>query len=109
MKWEFRIFLSEEDGSRIFGKGPMNLLKKIRETGSLHQAAKELDMAYSKALKIIKNAEVHLGKPLIIRTTGGKAGGGSVLTQEAMELIENFENLESTIQEIIDKEPRMLM
>lgn len=104
MKWEFRIFLSEDDGRKIFGKGPLNLLKKIDEIGSLHQAAKEFNMAYSKAFKIIKTAESHLGMPLIIRTTGGKSGGGSTLTPEAKELILNYESLERKILEVIKEE-----
>ena len=50
-----------------------------------------MGLAYSKALRMIKNAEHSLGFPLTSRTVGGKSGGGSTLTQEGKEWIEKYE------------------
>lgn len=104
MKWECRLLLVDDEGNRIFGTGPLNLLKKIDEIGSLHGAAKDMSMSYSKAFKIIKKAEDHLGIPLIVRTTGGKSGGGSVLTVEAKQLIFKYELFEFRVRESVKKE-----
>jgi molybdate transport system regulatory protein len=41
---------------------------------------------------MIKNAEKALGFPLLIRSTGGKSGGGSVLTQEGKEWLTKYES-----------------
>jgi molybdenum cofactor cytidylyltransferase len=50
-----------------------------------------MEMAYTKALKLVKQAEVALGYPLITRTTGGKDGGGSVLTPEGRRWLFQYE------------------
>ena len=87
----FRIFLRGGDGEKFFGEGPCRLLKGIERTGSLRSAAKEMEMAYTKALRLINRAEEVLGFPLTERTVGGKGGGGSRLTPRAKEFIEKYE------------------
>lgn len=84
------IFLNNED-EKFFGEGPYQLLKKVEETGSLHAGAKNLGMAYSKATKLLHNAEESLGFPLTVRKIGGKSGGGSVLTEEAKDFMSRYE------------------
>ena len=44
---------------------------------------------------MIKHAEKTLGFPLVIRTTGGKSGGGSYLTREGKEWLETYESYRS--------------
>ena len=51
----------------------------------------EMEMAYSKASKILKQAEENLGFPLTTRSTGGKDGGGSILTPEGKQLLWQYE------------------
>lgn len=103
MKWECKIYLLDDEGDKLFGRGPLTLLKKTDELGSLHKAAKEMNMAYSKAFKIIKNSEDKLGFPLMIRTAGGKSGGGSILSDEAKKLIFQYELFEHRIRNKIDE------
>lgn len=104
MNWECKLFLLDDEGNKLFGRGPLTLLRKTEELGSLNKAAMEMNMAYSKAFKIIKNCEEKLGVPLMIRTAGGKSGGGSVLTAEARELISRYEVLEQRIRKMIQEE-----
>ena len=49
-------------------------------------------MAYTKALKLIRNGENALGFALIRRSTGGKDGGGSCLTEEGKEWLQRYED-----------------
>ena len=77
MKPFIRTYLCNDENHRFFGEGPRQLLHAIDETGSLRSAALSMNMAYTKALRIIRSAEATLGFPLTIRTTGGKGGGGS--------------------------------
>lgn len=86
-----KVYLMDEKHQRFFGEGPYRLLKAVEETGSLRAAALSMDMAYSKAMKLLKHAEDAMGVPLTMRSTGGKAGGGSRLTQEGKELLEKYE------------------
>ena len=91
MKAVTRIIFLDEQGDKFFGEGPYRLLCAVEETGSLRAAAMSMNMAYTKALKVLKNAEAALGFPLTARTTGGKDGGGSQLTPEGKEWITRYE------------------
>lgn len=91
MKAVTRILFLDDEGQKFFGKGPHDLLRLVETTGSLRAAAQTMGMAYTKALKILKNAEAALGFPLTERTTGGKAGGGSRLTPRGKEWLAAYE------------------
>lgn len=93
MKAGSKIYLTTDEGEHFFGLGPMLLLEAVSTTGSLNAAARETGISYSKALRMINNAEQALGYKLISRETGGPGGGGSTLTPEAviqMDLFREF-------------------
>ena len=91
MKAVTKIIFLKDSGEKFFGEGPARLLRRVEECGSLRSAAISMEMAYTKALKLVKQAEEALGFPLIKRTTGGKDGGGSCLTDAGKELLERYE------------------
>lgn len=91
MKAVTKIIFFDDSGEKFFGEGPARLLHGIEEKGSVRAAAISMKMAYTKALAILKNAEAALGFPLIIRTTGGKSGGGSILTKQGKEWLSRYE------------------
>lgn len=91
MKAITKIFFLNEDGEKFFGEGPGRLLRGVEETGSLRASALRMGMAYTKALKILKNAEVALGFPLTKRAVGGEGGGGSRLTDEGRAWLDRYE------------------
>lgn len=86
-----RITFLDDDGQKFFGEGPSRLLHGVEKYGSLRAAAIDMDMAYTKALKLIRNAEAALGFALISTTTGGRAGGGSRLTAQGKEWLARYE------------------
>jgi len=86
-----RVVFFDDQGQKFFGEGPCRLLIAIEETGSLRAAAASMAMAYTKALKLLKNAEAALGFPLTMRTAGGRDGGGSALTPEGKEWLTRYE------------------
>ena len=91
MKAVTKITFRDANGEKFFGDGPARLLRAIEACGSLRAAAISMDMAYTKALKLMKQAETALGFPLTTRTTGGKSGGGSVLTAEGKVWLDRYE------------------
>ena len=86
-----KIIFTDDQGMKFFGEGPCRLLRYVQKTGSLRAAAMEMNMAYSKATKLIKQAEASLEFPLTTRCTGGKDGGGSVLTPEGAQWLHRYE------------------
>lgn len=84
-------FLIDEDGGRFFGPGPMALLAGVRETGSLSASAKAMGMSYTKAMRILHDAERALGFPLTVRSIGGEKGGSSSLAPEGEDFLHRYE------------------
>ncbi|MGM9589175.1 MAG: NTP transferase domain-containing protein [Faecousia sp.] len=91
MKPVTKIQFFDDSGKKFFGEGPCQLLRLVEETGSLRCAAASMEMAYSKALKLIKQAESALGFPLTERCAGGRDGGGSTLTPEGRAFLQQYE------------------
>ncbi|MCQ2555356.1 MAG: LysR family transcriptional regulator [Clostridia bacterium] len=91
MKALTRIIFVNENNEKFFGEGPYRLLRGIEKNGSLRATAMEMGMSYSKALKLIDNAEKELGFSFLTRVVGGKAGGGSYLTEEGKEWLNRYE------------------
>lgn len=91
MKPVTKIQLLDDSGEKFFGEGPCRLLRAVEETGSLRGAAASMEMAYSKALRLIQNAEAALGFALTQRNAGGRDGGGSALTPEGRAWLQAYE------------------
>ncbi len=103
MRYEIRSKLwIEVDGQPVFGRGRRFLLEAVDKYGSLNQAAKEINISYRKAWGYIKAMEERLGIKLIERRTGGKDGGGAVLTDDARDFLRKYEMMEKGIQEFVD-------
>lgn len=94
-----RLFFLDASGEKVFGEGPYRLLKGIETHGSLRAAAQDMQMAYTKALRILRRAEAAFGFPLTSRSIGGRDGGGSHLTPEGKELLEKYETYRRRCQE----------
>ena len=91
MKSVTKIVFTDDYGIKFFGEGPCRLLRCVEKTGSLRSAAMEMEMAYSKANKLLKQAEANLGFSLTTRSAGGKDGGGSILTPEGKQWLHQYE------------------
>ena len=81
------VRLYTDDNQRCFGPGIATLLERVREHKSLRSAAASMEMAYSKAWRIIRTAEGVFGCKLLDSTIGGRHGGGAVLTPQAERLL----------------------
>jgi molybdate transport system regulatory protein len=76
---------------KCFGPGIAELLRRVDETHSLRAAAMSMEMAYSKAWRIMKETEASLGFRLLNSTTGGPHGGGAELTPEGRDMLLKYE------------------
>lgn len=99
-KLNYKIWL-EVDGVKVFGDGPCDILLRVERTGSLRQAAAEINMSYSQAWRLIRFLEKRIGFLLLIKKAGGERGGGSMLTGEARELIHSYQSLSISAREAL--------
>ena len=88
-----RIFGEE----KCFGPGIAVLLQKVQELHSLRAAAMSIGMAYSKAWRIVNEAEGQLGCKLIERD----GARGSTLTPAGERAIAVYEELQTDINQVI--------
>lgn len=80
----------------------IELLKKIKLTGSISQGAKLAGISYKSAWDAI-NAMNELAEQILVeRATGGKGGGGATLTHYAERLIQLYDLLGQIQQKAFD-------
>ena len=71
------VRLYSDDDHRCFGPGIATLLRRVELHHSLRAAAASMEMAYSKAWRIIRTAENVFGCKLLTSTIGGSGGDDS--------------------------------
>lgn len=98
----------ECNGKRFFGPGPVELLELITDTGSINQAAKQMEMSYKKAWKIISSLNTEARQPFVVTQTGGNSGGGSIITDEAKAIILWYTALRERFFALLKKETENL-
>ncbi len=99
-----RIWLDTEQGA-FLGYGRIELLEKIRETGSLRKAALEMKMSYQQAWKLVAQMNERAGEPLVHLQRGGKGGGTTVLTAKGEKAIVLFKQFNILFQDFLSKQP----
>ena len=96
LKVTLRIY--SDDDQRCFGPGIATLLERVRVHKSLRAAAASMEMAYSKAWRIIRTAEGVFGCKLLSSTIGGSHGGGAVLTPQAERLLAAYADYQAQVE-----------
>lgn len=90
----------------FLGNGRVKLLEAIKAEGSITAAAKSMNMSYKKAWEQINSMNELSSKPVVLRNSGGKGGGGTELTQHGEKLIEQFRAINASCQEFIKSESK---
>jgi len=98
-----RFWIATEEGT-FLGDGKVRLLQAIIDTGSISAAARELEISYRKAWKMIDVMNAQAQSPLVERQIGGKKGGGTLVTPHGLKAIESFLGLKKKCAEFMDAE-----
>src|SRR5208283_1368777 len=80
------------------GPGKIALLETIGASGSLSQAARELGMSYRRAWQLLESLNQSFRERVAAMSTGGRGGGGALLTPFGAALVRSYREFESTIQ-----------
>ncbi|MCC6252016.1 MAG: LysR family transcriptional regulator [Bacteroidia bacterium] len=97
-----RIWIDEEQGP-FLGIGRVILLERIKETGSITNAAKSIKMSYRQAWQLVEDMNKRAVMPLVEKIHGGKNGSGAVLTKAGEKAIKEFYKLEEKINRVISR------
>lgn len=101
VKVAYKVWL--DNNGKAFGDGPCELLNRVEGAKSLHQAANQMGMSYSKAWCLIQNLEKNLGFALLERRVGGPSGGGSEVTPQGLELLRHYERFQKEVKEALER------
>ena len=100
-----RIDLDAED--RI-GPGKIHLLENIHKCGSISAAGRAMDMSYKRAWDLVDEINRICRQAAVERQTGGKNGGGAVLTPFGRSLVARYRKIERTATSAARKELQAL-
>jgi molybdate transport system regulatory protein len=96
-----RIDLSDE--GRI-GPGKIQLLESIEACGSISAAGRAMDMSYKRAWDLVDEINRICRQAAVARQTGGKNGGGAVLTPFGSSLVARYRKIERSAATAARKE-----
>ncbi|ODS35934.1 MAG: hypothetical protein A7316_10525 [Candidatus Altiarchaeales archaeon WOR_SM1_86-2] len=102
MKIKCRICIMEEDRHMV-GDGKIKLLEAVDKLGSVNLASKEFGLSYPHAWRYIHEVEEAFGRKLVNTWTGGERGGGTMLTDFAKQLIEEYNKFRNPLDDVIEK------
>ena len=100
-----RIDLDAED--RI-GPGKIHLLENIHKCGSISAAGRAMDMSYKRAGDLVDEINRICRQAAVEGQTGGKNGGGAVLTPFGISLVTRYRKIERNAASAVRKELQAL-
>jgi molybdate transport system regulatory protein len=77
------------------GPGKADLLDQIAATGSIRQAALQLEMSYMRAWSLVKTMNKCFRSPLVEVTRGGTQQGGARLTETGARALALYREMEA--------------
>lgn len=80
----------EFDGQHTLGPGKIRLLEAVDEHGSISAAARSMQMSYRHAWEMLDDINQCFAEPAILTEAGGRAGGGTQVTDFGRELVARY-------------------
>lgn len=77
----------------MIGPGKAELLERIRETGSIAAAGRQMDMSYKRAWMLVEEMNSAFRSPLVTSARGGAGGGGAQLTEAGAEVVRLYHEI----------------
>jgi molybdate transport system regulatory protein len=86
------------------GPGKIQLLESIRECGSISAAGRAMNMSYKRAWDLVDEINRICRQAAVERQTGGKNGGGAMLTPFGTSLVARYRKIERDAASAVRKE-----
>ena len=86
------------------GPGKIRLLENIHECGSISAAGRAMEMSYKRAWDLVDEINRICRQAAVEPQTGGKNGGGAVLTPFGISLVRRYRKIERDAATAVRKE-----
>ncbi len=93
-----KIYITDGQGRKFMGIGMLWLLEHIQRHGSILNAAKQMQISYSKAYHMLSVLESALGRQVVIREKGGNSRKGTRLTPLGTQLISRYTHFQDQVK-----------
>lgn len=90
------------------GPGKIALLEHIARHGSISAAAREMAMSYRRAWLLVEAMNQAFREPVVAAVSGGKRGGGAVVTDFGLELLARYRAIEAKAARAVASELAVL-
>ncbi|HBD90344.1 MAG: hypothetical protein A2X71_13150 [Thiobacillus sp. GWE1_62_9] len=77
-------------GRAMIGPGKAELLRRIRDTGSISAAGRQMAMSYKRAWSLVEEMNAAFRLPLVESARGGPGGGGARLTETGVAVLAHY-------------------
>lgn len=74
----------------MIGPGKIELLERIRDTGSISAAGRAMGMSYKRAWSLVEEMNAAFREPLVASARGGAGGGGAHLTAAGVAVLAHY-------------------
>lgn len=98
MELNTKLYLVDDNNDKFMGIGVLWLLETIDESVSLREAAKKMNLSYSKAYGMLTRLEKELGRPIVERRKGGQMREGVQLTAFACDFIALYRKFQDKVK-----------
>jgi molybdate transport system regulatory protein len=92
------------DAEGRIGPGKIQLLENIHACGSISAAGRAMDMSYKRAWDLVDEINRLCRHAAVERQTGGRNGGGAILTPFGMSLVARYRKIERDAASAVRKE-----
>jgi len=86
------------------GPGKVALLEAVDKSGSITGAARYMGMSYRRAWKLIEAMNNDFKVPLIATSSGGRGGGGALVTKAGFDALNRYRSMETKAEQAVEKE-----
>lgn len=77
----------------MMGPGKAELLERIRDTGSIAAAGRQMAMSYKRAWMLVEEMNAAFRGPLVTSARGGPGGGGAQLTEAGAKVLRLYRSV----------------
>src|SRR6201996_2941680 len=96
------------DPAGRIGPGKIQLLENIDSCGSIYAAGRAMNLSYKRAWDLVDEINRICQRAAVERQTGGKNGGGAMLTPFGLSLVEGYRKIERSAESAARRELQAL-
>ncbi len=93
----------KKDGVSFVNPLKVQLIKEIRNNGSLSGAAKKMEISYQHVWTMVKEMNRIAPSSLFLKQRGGANGGGTSISDYGERILREYQTIQAEIKKVVDQ------